>query len=231
LDALGNLWPYAALLLTASSRCSYIAPISGREALEQRAAPRLARNNNMRLVEPAEQWRAAFLDMASEYSAAGDHRYDLALHDFGAYLRRIAEGRRTEGLPPGRVPGTECWLEEAGRIVACVRLRFLLTPELEREGGHVGYDVRPSMRRCGYGTALLRLVLPLVRQHGIQRVRITCDADNIGSRKIISGTVMYWRAKRFRTTAGSWSGSTESIHDGRVPLPYPAPNQALVAPR
>ncbi len=139
----------------------------------------------MQLVEPAEQWRAAFLDMASECSAAGDHRYDLVLHDFGAYLRRIAEGRRTEDLPPGRVPGTEFWLEEAGRIVACVRLRFWLTPELEREGGHVGYDVRPSMRRRGYGTAVLRLALPLVRQHGIQRVCITCDADNIGSRKII----------------------------------------------
>ncbi|MEE8304450.1 MAG: GNAT family N-acetyltransferase [Candidatus Tectomicrobia bacterium] len=137
----------------------------------------------MQLVEPAEQWRAAFLDMASECSAAGDHRYDLVLHDFGAYLRRIAEGRRTEDLPPGRVPGTEFWLEEAGRIVACVRLRFWLTPE--REGGHVGYDVRPSMRRRGYGTAVLRLALPLVRQHGIQRVCITCDADNIGSRKII----------------------------------------------
>jgi predicted acetyltransferase len=143
----------------------------------------------MRLVEPAEQWRATFLDMASECSAAGDHRYDLALHDFGACLRSIAEGRHTEDLLPGRVPGTEFWLEEAGRIVACVRLRFWLTPELEREGGHVGYDVRPSMRRRGYGTAVLRLALPLVRQHGIQRVRITCEADNSGSRKIIERSV------------------------------------------
>jgi hypothetical protein len=48
----------------------------------------------MRLVEPAEQWCAAFLEMGREYNAAGDHRYDLALHDSGAYLRRIAEGRR-----------------------------------------------------------------------------------------------------------------------------------------
>ena len=139
----------------------------------------------MQLVEPTEQWRPAFLDMARECSAAGDHRYDLALDDFGAYLNKIVEGRRTESLPPGWVPGTEFWLEEAGRVLACVRLRFWLTPELEREGGHIGYDVRPSMRRRGYGTAVLRLVLPLVRQHGIARVRITCDADNIGSIKII----------------------------------------------
>ena len=49
----------------------------------------------------------------------------------------------------------------------------------------MGYDVRPSMRQRGYGTAVLRLVLPLVRQHDIERVHITYDADNIGSIKII----------------------------------------------
>jgi hypothetical protein len=41
------------------------------------------------------------------------------------------------------------------------------------------------MRRLGYGTQLLRLALPVLREHGIRRVRITCDDDNIGSAKII----------------------------------------------
>jgi predicted acetyltransferase len=41
------------------------------------------------------------------------------------------------------------------------------------------------MRRLGYGTQLLRLALPVLREHGIRRVRITCDEDNIGSAKII----------------------------------------------
>ena len=49
----------------------------------------------------------------------------------------------------------------------------------------MGYDVRPSMRRLGYGTQLLRLALPVLQEHGIRRVRITCDDDNIGSAKII----------------------------------------------
>jgi predicted acetyltransferase len=123
--------------------------------------------------------------MARECHAVGDHRYDLALRDFAAYLRRVHDGRRGEGLAPGRVPGTELWLEDVGSIVACARLRFWLTPDLENEGGHIGYDVRPSMRRRGYGTALLGLVLVEARARGIQRVRITCDADNVGSIKVI----------------------------------------------
>ncbi len=138
----------------------------------------------MRLVTPSVQWRSAFLEMGRECESAGDDRYALALRDFEAYLRKVAAGRRSED-PEGWVPGAEFWLEEGGQIVACARLRLGLTPYLENEGGHIGYDVRPSMRRRGYGTALLRLVLVEARALGIQRVRVTCDDDNVGSIKVI----------------------------------------------
>jgi len=139
----------------------------------------------MRLVTPSTQWQSAFLEMARECKAAGDHRYALAVADFNAYLRRVETGRRGEGLPEGWVPGAEFWLEHDGTIVGCVRLRLGLTPDLEDEGGHVGYDVRPSARRRGYGTTLLRLVLIEARALGIERVRVTCDADNLGSIRVI----------------------------------------------
>jgi predicted acetyltransferase len=139
----------------------------------------------MRLVIPAVQWRDAFLEMARECEAAGDERYALALRDFEAYLDSVEERRRSENLPEGRVPSTEFWLEDDGQIVGCARLRFRLTPELENEGGHIGYDVRPSKRRLGYGTALLRLALVEARAIGIARVRVTCDEDNVGSITVV----------------------------------------------
>lgn len=139
----------------------------------------------MRLVPPSAQWRSAFLEMARDFESVGDTRYALALQDFDAYLRKIETGRRSRGLPTGWVAGTEFWMERDGQLVACARLRFTLTPDLEHEGGHIGYDVRPSMRRRGYGTALLRLALVEARALGIRRVRITCDDDNEGSIKVI----------------------------------------------
>jgi len=66
-----------------------------------------------------------------------------------------------------------------------VRLRFWLTPSLEVEGGHIGYDVRPSSRGRGFGTAALGLVLPEARCRGLERVRLTVDSDNLPSIKII----------------------------------------------
>ena len=139
----------------------------------------------MRLVEPSAEWRTAFEEMAQDFAAAGEHRYALALRDFDAYLRGVETGRRVGSLPNGWVPGTEFWLEHDGQLVACTRLRFGLTSDLEHEGGHIGYDVRPSMRRRGYGTALLRLALAEARALGIGRVRVTCDDDNIGSINVI----------------------------------------------
>jgi predicted acetyltransferase len=124
--------------------------------------------------------------MAQEWLDHGNDRYRLALEDFDAYLARVDRCRDAKQIPAGWVPGTEFWLDDdAGEIVACVRLRFWLTPLLEVEGGHIGYDVRPSSRRRGFGTAALGLVLPEARRRGLERVRLTADSDNLPSIKII----------------------------------------------
>jgi predicted acetyltransferase len=60
-----------------------------------------------------------------------------------------------------------------------------LTPWLRDYGGHVGYDVRPSARRRGHATAMLRRALPWCRDLGIDPVLVTCDVDNVASRRVI----------------------------------------------
>ena len=153
-------------------------------------------SNFMRLVLPTLRLQSAFLEMVREYEAHGDHRYTLALQDFPAYLRRIECGRRGEDLPEGWVPAAEFWLEERDRILGCVRIRLELTSDLVHEGGHVGYDIRPSERRRGYGTALLRLALIEARSLGLDRIRVTCDDDNIASVQVIerNGGILAGRA-------------------------------------
>jgi predicted acetyltransferase len=146
-----------------------------------------------KLVDPSEDKRKAFLRMAQDWLDHGNDRYSLALEDFDAYLARVYRFRDATQTPVGWVPGTEFWLDDdAGEIVACVRLRFWLTPLLEVEGGHIGYDVRPSSRGRGFGTAALGLVLPEARRRGLERVRLTVDSDNLPSIKIIerSGGVL-----------------------------------------
>ena len=40
----------------------------------------------------------------------------------------------------------------------------LTAPPLRYKGGHLGYGVRPSRRRRGYATLMLRLSLPVANQ-------------------------------------------------------------------
>jgi predicted acetyltransferase len=146
---------------------------------------RVGLEENVRLVEPTEELRSEFLSMAEEWSAAGDERYDEALKDFDAHLRTLRDAARGVGLAPDRVPYTMFWLVTGGRVVGRSGLRHRLNALLEREGGHIGYDIRPSERRKGYGTFILRLTLERARSLGLTRVLVTCDADNIGSARII----------------------------------------------
>jgi len=143
-----------------------------------------------RLVEPTVALESAFRSLVEDYRAADEGRYqnipELAGDDFDAYVRRLDEKSRGIGLRPGHVPQTTFWLVRGGTtIVATSRLRHRLTPALEQEGGHIGYDVSPSERRKGYGTRLLALTLEKARARGLQRVLVTCDTDNVASARII----------------------------------------------
>ena len=137
------------------------------------------------LIEPAEELRAEFLEMAQEYSAAGEDRYQDALNDFHAYVRGLSDGARGTGLPAGRVPYSTFWLASGRRLIGRSSIRHYLTADLAYEGGHVGYDIRPAERGKGYGTLILRQTLGEARRLGIGRVLLTCDADNVASAKVI----------------------------------------------
>ena len=143
-----------------------------------------------RLVAPAVAWEEAFREMAEEFRAAGERFHadvygEIATH-FAAYVRRLKRYDQGRGIATGMVPYATYWLTtEDGRIVGECRLRYRLTPGLLHEGGHIGYGIRPSARRQGFGTRILALTLEKAREHGIRQTLVTCDTDNIGSARII----------------------------------------------
>jgi predicted acetyltransferase len=102
--------------------------------------------------------------------------------DFGAFLAKLEDCHRGVGLPEGFVPHTTYWLvDERGEVVAVSNLRHRLTDRLRLEGGHIGYGVRPSARRRGHATEILRCTLREARRHGIDEALVTCARDNVAS--------------------------------------------------
>ena len=49
--------------------------------------------------------------------------------------------------------------------------------------GHIGYGVEPAFRGHHYASRAVRLLLPLALRHGLNPVWITCNPDNLPSKR------------------------------------------------
>jgi len=141
------------------------------------------------LIEPAEAMADEFIAYSEEFRAAGEPfvlgELDQVKGDFARLLGIWRDRAAGRNLPEGRVPYNVYWLVRGGRILGTIRLRHRLNQQLSHEGGHVGFDVRPSERGKGCATRMLAEVLQMARQRGLSRVLVTCDKDNAASARVI----------------------------------------------
>lgn len=139
--------------------------------------------------EPHAGLQDSYRDLVSEFLAAGEPLVPFPLSfpsdDFQAFLARLAACARGDGLPPGFVPHSTYWLVQRGVVVGVSNLRHALTESLRREGGNVGYGVRPSARRRGLAGELLRRTLARAEALEMSKVLLTCASGNIASVRTI----------------------------------------------
>ena len=141
----------------------------------------------LRLVEPAPIYKSVILAAVPEMHAIGEWNVtpDAFAARFDDMLREIAAAKDPATAPPGVLPFEDYWLMDEDAWIGLLTLRPQINEQYLHSGGHIGYVIRPSKRRSGYGTAILRLGLEKARTRGLQRVLLTCDETNLGSRKII----------------------------------------------
>jgi predicted acetyltransferase len=77
------------------------------------------------------------------------------------------------------------FLIDGEEIVGEVYLRFALTPVLEKDGGNIGYQIRPRARNRGYATVGLRLALKRLKDVGLSEALLTCSDANAASIRVI----------------------------------------------
>lgn len=116
----------------------------------------------------------------------------LIKNNFHQWLHDIHDLSRPVILPNGeqvmRVSETLRWLVDGDNyFIGRVGIRHHLNHKLRQLGGHIGYSVRPSERRKGYGRILLREGMRVLSSLDVSQVLLTCNDDNTGSIKIIEG--------------------------------------------
>jgi predicted acetyltransferase len=154
------------------------------------------------LTLPTTAVRASFLLAMAEFRAEGRggaadrtmvgqeiDTYSDTWNDpagFSSYVSWLRE-QAQEDAPrlPHLVPSTTLWWTDGQEYLGRLAIRHRLTQHLVDVGGHIGYDVRPSARRRGHATAMLAAALPWAHELGIDPALVTCDEDNVASRKVI----------------------------------------------
>lgn len=139
---------------------------------------------------PGVQFKESYLSALREYVTEGretEEHFKEVERNFGMFVEKERSKARGENLPEGYVSETRFWLLDNDEYIGDLHVRHRLNDHLMEIGGHIGYGIRPSKRKQGYGKLILKLGLEKAKEMGIERVLLTCDITNEGSRKIIEG--------------------------------------------
>jgi tagatose 1,6-diphosphate aldolase len=152
--------------------------------------PGLMIDRELELVEPDSRFVADLLRSCAhplcrdDPAAAGTTAQFLA--DF---LRTSPRGRYGGDPDRQRVPAYHFWMRLGSDspapipIAGHLGLRIGDSHDLEMYYGHIGYTVYPPARGRHYAERACRLLFPLARAHGMKTLWITCNPDNIASRR------------------------------------------------
>lgn len=141
---------------------------------------------SLTLVRPAMRYQTSYMQSVPEFLGEGrppEWNPSIMEDHFDEFVQMLHD-KETEPFS-GLARETVFWSVLDDTFIGRLNLRHSLVGSLMWYGGHIGYDIRPSQRRHGYGTQQLRLALPHAWALGLERVLITCDDDNQGSIAII----------------------------------------------
>ena len=137
----------------------------------------------MEYKDKAADFKREFLDNG-ELTINGSELLDKT-NDYKEWLISVTNNTRVETVnPEWVVTDTFFAVDEFDRIVGIIDLRHTLNGFL-KDFGNCGYSVRPSERRKGYATEMLRLMLDAAANAGLSDIYLAAERDNEPSVKTI----------------------------------------------
>jgi predicted acetyltransferase len=149
---------------------------------------------SIQLIKPTPLFQTQFEAMVSEFQKANEKQpysdargLGSALTDFEKYLQDVKDMSCGIKFTMHNIPMYCYWMvENEHKILGECLIRPTQPEILEYQSGHIGFFIRPSERKKGYGTLMLKMALEKSnKEFDLERVLLTCMSNNLGAIKTI----------------------------------------------
>lgn len=137
--------------------------------------------------EQAIQFINEFKEYKSDINGVGALDSYLDNSTYEEWLKKVYADIDIANIQKPRVPALTYFYvrEDDDKIIGMINIRLALNDFLKKEGGHIGYCIRPTERQKHYATDMLSSALTVCDTLDIKEVILTCDKCNIASANVI----------------------------------------------
>ena len=111
--------------------------------------------------------------------------HDMDYKQYKAWLIEQDDWSNERNLPNGYVGQTSFWMYVDNQPVAFGKIRHKLNESSRTIGGNIGYAVDPIHRGKGYATVILKELISIANQMGIEEKLLSVEKYNYASKKVI----------------------------------------------
>ncbi len=151
-------------------------------------------SDEITLVKPTTELEDQVLEYMQEHYDNGENTVHASalldkMDSYIEWLKSLEKNSRKETVSKNWAVSTEFLgvRKRDEKIVGMISIRHELSTDfLKNYAGHIGYGIRPTERKKGYVTQMLKLALDYCKNElNLDKVMISCDKENEGSRKTI----------------------------------------------
>lgn len=164
----------------------------------------------MKFVFPCKDYKLAaiefineFIENSSEINGSGELNHYIKVSTYEDWLDKILRDIDVANIPTDKVPALTYFYvrEDDDKIVGMINIRLILNEFFANEYGHIGYCIRPTERKKGYGSQMLKEALVFIKKLGLSDIIITCATDNKASASVCENNggilVEHWYSQMY----------------------------------